>query len=121
MRREAPCVAPATTDRPTGCARCAARRRLCASYDLFLSDDRILPLLPKLLGKAFFKKKKQPIPVDLTGADWGAAVARATGGTYFFTSSGGCSAVRAARAALSRPRHRVFAGAPGTSVNMRRV
>jgi ribosome biogenesis protein UTP30 len=75
-----------------------ARRRLCASYDLFLSDDRILPLLPKLLGKAFFKKKKQPIPVDLAREDWGAAVRRATSGAYFFVSAGGCSAVRVARA-----------------------
>jgi len=77
------------------------RRRLCASYDLFLSDDRILPLLPKLLGKAFFKKKKQPVPVDISaaGADWGAAVRKATAGAYFFLSAGGCSAVRCARAA----------------------
>ena len=78
-----------------------ARRRLCASYDLFLSDDRILPLLPKLLGKAFFKKKKQPIPVDLAHEDWGTAVRRATAGAYFFVSAGGCSAVRCARAAQS--------------------
>ncbi len=76
-----------------------ARRRLCASYDLFVADDRILPLLPKLLGKSFFKKKKQPIPVDLTRADWSAAVKKATAGTYLFTSGGGCSAVRVARAA----------------------
>ena len=78
-----------------------ARRRLCASYDLFLSDDRILPLLPKLLGKSFFKKKKQPIPVDLAHEDWGTAVRRATAGAYFFVSAGGCSAVRCARASQS--------------------
>ena len=34
------------------------RRQLCNSYDLFLADDRVLPLLPKLLGKTFFDKKK---------------------------------------------------------------
>jgi hypothetical protein len=34
------------------------KRKLCDSYELFLADDRILPSLPKLLGKSFFKKKK---------------------------------------------------------------
>ena len=41
------------------------KRQLCRDYTLFLADTRILPLLPKLLGKTFFKKKKQPVPVEL--------------------------------------------------------
>ena len=41
------------------------KRQLCRDYSLFLADTRILPLLPKLLGKTFFKKKKQPVPVVL--------------------------------------------------------
>lgn len=35
-----------------------AKRKLCDSYDVFLADERILPLLPKLLGKKFFQTKK---------------------------------------------------------------
>jgi ribosome biogenesis protein UTP30 len=35
-----------------------AKRQLCASYDLFLADERVLPLLPPILGKTFFMKKK---------------------------------------------------------------
>jgi len=35
------------------------------SYDLFLADDRILPLLPRLLGKKFFESKKFPISVKI--------------------------------------------------------
>lgn len=27
------------------------RRQLCSSYDAFFSDDRILPMMPRLLGK----------------------------------------------------------------------
>ena len=27
-----------------------AKRNLCAQYDLFLADDRIIPSLPKLIG-----------------------------------------------------------------------
>jgi len=35
-----------------------AKRQLCFSYDFFLADERVLPLLPPLLGKVFFDKKK---------------------------------------------------------------
>ncbi len=28
-----------------------AKRNLCAQYDLFIADDRIIPSLPKLIGK----------------------------------------------------------------------
>lgn len=35
-----------------------ARRQLLQDHDLFLADDRILPLLPKLLGKKWFDAKK---------------------------------------------------------------
>ncbi|KAL9957243.1 hypothetical protein ACROYT_G038856 [Oculina patagonica] len=42
-----------------------SKRQLCALYDVFICDDTIYHLLPKLLGKAFFSRKKFPIPVDL--------------------------------------------------------
>jgi len=35
-----------------------AKRQLCNSYDIFLSDDRVIPILPKLIGKSFYEKKK---------------------------------------------------------------
>lgn len=35
-----------------------AKRNLCDSYDLFMVDRRVLPMLPKLIGKSFFVKKK---------------------------------------------------------------
>eukprot|EP01051_Picozoa_sp_SAG22_P029964 SAG22_NODE_11367_length_488_cov_1.010283_1_plen_153_part_01 len=38
-----------------------AKRNLCDGYDLFLADRSVLPMLPRLLGKTFFSKKKQPI------------------------------------------------------------
>lgn len=46
-----------------------AKRQLCSSFDLFLADERVLPLLPGVLGKAFFNKKKQPIPINLQKSD----------------------------------------------------
>lgn len=41
------------------------RRQLCNAYDIFLADECVLPLLPKLLGKSFYEKKKLPLPVNL--------------------------------------------------------
>ncbi|KAI7896609.1 50S ribosomal protein L1, partial [Mucor mucedo] len=43
-----------------------ARRKLCDSYDLFLVDDRVAHLMPKLLGKSFFAKNKAPIAIKTT-------------------------------------------------------
>lgn len=35
-----------------------ARRQLAADHELFLADERVIPLMPKLLGKIFFDAKK---------------------------------------------------------------
>jgi len=74
-----------------------AKRALCNEFDLFLADDRVLPSLPKLIGKSFFKKKKQPIPVDLTGKDWAGQVAKALHATYMFNTGGSCLNIKVAR------------------------
>lgn len=73
-----------------------AKRQLCNSYDLFVADDRILPSLPKLLGKSFFKKKKQPVPVKLSGKDWGKQIEKACEATYLFMSGGSSLTIRVA-------------------------
>ncbi|KAF4391766.1 hypothetical protein F8388_017361 [Cannabis sativa] len=36
-----------------------SKRKLCDSYDMFLAHKRVVTLLPRLLGKQFFKKKKK--------------------------------------------------------------
>ncbi|KAF9974988.1 hypothetical protein BGZ73_001481 [Actinomortierella ambigua] len=71
-----------------------AKRQLCASYGLFLADARVIALLPKLLGKTFFLKKKQPIPVDMTRGDLKKEIARAIGSTYMHQTSGTCTAIK---------------------------
>lgn len=35
-----------------------ARRALMSEHDLFLADDRIVPMLPKLLGKKWMSERK---------------------------------------------------------------
>ncbi|KAF9934902.1 hypothetical protein FBU30_010169 [Linnemannia zychae] len=71
-----------------------AKRQLCASYGMFLADARVVTVLPKLLGKTFFLKKKQPIPVDMTKGDLKKEIARAIGSTYMHITSGTCTAIK---------------------------
>jgi len=48
-------------------------RKLYAEYDIFFADDRVIHILPQILGKVFYKTTtKRPIPVSLTGKEnWG--------------------------------------------------
>lgn len=74
-----------------------AKRKLCGSYDLFLADKSVLPFLPKLLGKIFFKKKKHPIPVDLGKKDWKKQIEAACGSVFLYVKGGSCSVVKVGR------------------------
>lgn len=76
------------------------KRNLCASYDFFLADDRILPMLAKPLGKVFFAKKKQPVPVNLTDGNVLESIKRARDSTHMFLSQGPCIAIRIAHTKL---------------------
>lgn len=82
-----------------------AKRKLCGSYDIFLADDRILGKLPKLLGKAFYKKKKHPIPVNLTRGQWKGQITAALHSTFWYLSGGTCSVLKVAR--VSQPREEI--------------
>jgi len=43
-----------------------AQRKLFAEHDIFLADDRIVTMLPKALGKTFYKSTaKRPVPVSI--------------------------------------------------------
>ncbi|OCH90448.1 ribosomal protein L1 [Obba rivulosa] len=71
-----------------------ARRMLLKENGLFLADERVVPLLPKLLGKKFFEAKKQPIPVCLTRKDLKGELERAISSTYFHQNQGTCTSVK---------------------------
>ena len=43
------------------------RRILLNEYDLFLADLRVYKMLPEVLGKEFYDKKKFPLPIKLQG------------------------------------------------------
>ncbi|KAJ6313754.1 hypothetical protein OIU78_017409 [Salix suchowensis] len=68
-----------------------AQRKLCDSYDMFFADKRVVPLLPKMLGRQFFKKKKIPVTLDLKHHNWKEQIDRACGSAMLYLRSGTCS------------------------------
>ncbi|KAF7313770.1 hypothetical protein HMN09_00534100 [Mycena chlorophos] len=74
-----------------------ARRQLLKQSGLFLADDRVIPLLPKLLGVKWFEAKKQPIPVSLTRKDLKTELERAISSTYMNQNQGTCTSVKIAK------------------------
>eukprot|EP00325_Prymnesiales_sp_UTEX-LB-985_P002489 CAMPEP_0174694222 /NCGR_PEP_ID=MMETSP1094-20130205/832_1 /TAXON_ID=156173 /ORGANISM="Chrysochromulina brevifilum, Strain UTEX LB 985" /LENGTH=350 /DNA_ID=CAMNT_0015890379 /DNA_START=24 /DNA_END=1076 /DNA_ORIENTATION=- len=65
-----------------------AKRELMKAYGVFLADARVLPMLPPLLGKAFFEKKRMPTPVDLTKKDIRKEIERAACGCTYRHAAG---------------------------------
>ncbi|KAF8968917.1 ribosomal protein L1p/L10e family-domain-containing protein [Flammula alnicola] len=68
-----------------------ARRMLLKENGMFLADERVVPLLPKLLGSKWFEAKKQPIPVCLTRKDLKGELERAISSTYMNQNQGTCT------------------------------
>ena len=67
---------------------------LCMGGSAVSSD--VIPDLKAVLhtGKAFFRKKKQPIPVDLTTRDWGRRVKDAVQATYLYRPTGNSISIK---------------------------
>jgi ribosome biogenesis protein UTP30 len=79
----------------------AQRRELLHSYDVFMADDRILPMLTAALGKIFFKAKQQPIPIDVTRkTSLPFNILKALNRTHFSWSRGTCVLVVAGRTSM---------------------
>uniref|UniRef100_A0ACD5U0S8 Uncharacterized protein n=1 Tax=Avena sativa TaxID=4498 RepID=A0ACD5U0S8_AVESA len=74
-----------------------SRRRFAASYDLFLADRALLPMLPRLLGKSFYSTKKAPLAVDFTRARWPEQVLKVMNSTLLYLRKGTCSGIKVGR------------------------
>ena len=73
----------------------SARRELLKSYDAFFVDDRILPMMPRVLGKTFFARKRQPVPVAMSGSrSLTNALQRARDSTPLYLGAGLCLAIK---------------------------
>uniref|UniRef100_A0ACD5U0Q3 Uncharacterized protein n=1 Tax=Avena sativa TaxID=4498 RepID=A0ACD5U0Q3_AVESA len=74
-----------------------SRRRFSASYDLFLADRALLPMLPRLLGKSFYSTKKAPLAVDFARAGWPEQVRKVLSSTYLYLRTGTCCGIKVGR------------------------
>ncbi|XP_022159732.1 ribosomal L1 domain-containing protein 1-like [Momordica charantia] len=77
-----------------------AKRKLCDSYDMFFADDRVIPLLPSLLGKHFFKKKKIPVPLNLRHKNWKEQIEKSCASALLYLRTGTCSVVKVAKTSM---------------------
>ncbi|KAI5989121.1 ribosomal protein L1p/L10e family-domain-containing protein [Pisolithus albus] len=71
-----------------------ARRLLLKENAMFLADDRVIPLLPRLLGSKWFEAKKQPIPVNLKRKNLKAELELAIESSYMHQNKGTCTSVK---------------------------
>ncbi|KAH7885184.1 ribosomal protein L1p/L10e family-domain-containing protein [Phlebopus sp. FC_14] len=71
-----------------------ARRLLLKENAMFLADERVIPLLPRLLGSKWFEAKKQPIPVNLKRKDLKGELERAIESSYMHQNRGTCTSVK---------------------------
>ncbi|CAH1794368.1 unnamed protein product [Owenia fusiformis] len=68
-----------------------ARKNLSNMFGIFLADEAIVRLLPGLLGKHFYKRKKNPTPVNMTAKNLKGAIEKAVGGTRCILTGHGSS------------------------------
>uniref|UniRef100_A0A8W8KHC7 Ribosomal L1 domain-containing protein 1 n=1 Tax=Magallana gigas TaxID=29159 RepID=A0A8W8KHC7_MAGGI len=68
-----------------------AKRNLSNEFDLFLADSRIIRLLPSLLGKSFYGRKRNPIQVDLEAKDLKEEISKAVNNTRCILKNRGSS------------------------------
>lgn len=73
------------------------RRQLCSGYDLFLSDDRIIEKMPKLLGSFFIKTNKMPIALKIRESSFKNSLESALSSTFMSIKKGKCIGIRVAR------------------------
>ena len=83
-------------------AKFEQQRALLHRFDVFMADDRILPMLAKSLGKHFFATKKQPIPVRLTRKTaLPLVILQSLRSTFWYLSEGTCLTVKAGTTGMS--------------------
>ncbi|GAX28153.1 ribosome biogenesis protein UTP30 [Fistulifera solaris] len=81
----------------------AQRRELLHKYNVFMADDRILPMLTTALGRDFLKAKQQPVPVKINALNnLPLRLLTALRSTYLILAKGTCVTVKAGTTAMSR-------------------
>jgi len=71
-------------------------------HSIFLADERVVPMLPTLLGKIFFDAKKQPIPVCLTKPNLKLELENVVSATHMHQNNGTCTSIKIASTSHNR-------------------
>ncbi|KAI8385750.1 ribosomal protein L1/ribosomal biogenesis protein [Blakeslea trispora] len=73
-----------------------AKQKLMDDFDMFMAEKTILNDLHKILGKEVYKKRREPIPVDLHRPDLQKEILRTAKSTFMNFHLGSCYAVKIA-------------------------
>lgn len=76
------------------------RRELARQYDLFLVDNRVSPMMPKLLGNTFLQARKMPLQVDIRSGNLN-GISKALRSTAFTLRQGTSSTLRVGKIDLT--------------------
>lgn len=76
-----------------------SKQALMDEYDMFIAGKNIIQDLHKVLGKDVYKKRREPIPIDLNKPDLQKEILRAAKSTYMNFHTGSCYAIRIATTA----------------------
>ncbi|CAN6981519.1 hypothetical protein BRARA_I05411 [Brassica rapa] len=71
-------------------------------HELFFAERRLMPILPKLLGKEFVRRKKSPIEINLRSGNWKEQVERVCESALVYVGTGTCSVVKVAKLSMGR-------------------
>ncbi|KAL0079657.1 ribosomal protein L1/ribosomal biogenesis protein [Phycomyces blakesleeanus] len=77
------------------------RKLLMEQYGEFVADLRVMDKMPKLLGKDVYKKRREPLPLDLKKKDIQKEVIRAVKSTFMDFHTGSCYSVKIASTMLN--------------------
>jgi len=84
-----------------------AKTALCHRHEAFLADEKILRFLPKFLGKAFYSRRKFPLPINLMSKKLSKDVEKALRTVVVpLSNKGTCSMLRIGNTSM-KPSHLV--------------
>ncbi|ORZ37530.1 ribosomal protein L1p/L10e family-domain-containing protein [Catenaria anguillulae PL171] len=81
-----------------------AKRDLAKEFDVFLADDRIVPMLTKALGKRFMTPRKLPVPVNVAKLTQ-AKINLALQSSYYSVPTGTMTDVHVGQVVGMQPEH----------------
>ncbi|KAI8971429.1 ribosomal protein L1/ribosomal biogenesis protein [Mycotypha africana] len=73
-----------------------AKQKLMDDFEMFMAEKSIITDLYKVLGKDVYKKRREPIPIDVYHPDFQKEVLRTAKSTYMNFHTGSCYAIRIA-------------------------